>query len=67
MSPKVFFPSVLNLFCALYLHPVLAWALTVIFTMTQEESLSVMIQGCSPGGSTSNVVVYWMGGILDLR
>jgi len=56
----------LGVITQLLLVPLLAWALTVIFTMTQEESLSVMIQGCSPGGSTSNVVVYWMGGILDL-
>ena len=35
--------------------------------MTFGESLGVFIQGCSPGGNTSNLVVYWMGGIVDLR
>lgn len=50
----------------LLLVPLLAWALTEIFQMDRDRQLSVMIQGCSPGGSTSNVVVYWMGGVLDL-
>ena len=31
------------------------------------RQLVVMIQGCSPGGNISNIVVYWMGGITDLR
>jgi len=45
----------------------IAWALTKIFQTTQVEALGVMIQGSAPGGSISNLVVYWMDGIVDLR
>ncbi|XP_078491219.1 hepatic sodium/bile acid cotransporter-like [Ciona intestinalis] len=46
--------------------PLVAWALTKIFVMNDIEALGVMIQGCSPGGSVSNVVVYWLDGVVNL-
>lgn len=45
----------------------LSWALTKILDMSLGEALGVFIQGSSPGGHASNLVVYWIGGVVDLR
>nr|XP_026694373.1 ileal sodium/bile acid cotransporter-like isoform X2 [Ciona intestinalis] len=50
----------------LIIVPLVAWALTKIFVMNDIQALGVMIQGCSPGGSVSNVVIYWLDGVVDL-
>ncbi|CAK8690780.1 unnamed protein product [Clavelina lepadiformis] len=56
----------IGVFLQLIIMPPLAWALTKIFVMPQAEALGVFIQGSCPGGVTSNVVVYWVDGIVDL-
>ena len=35
--------------------------------MPIDEAFGVFILGCSPGGVISNLAVYWLGGILELR
>ncbi|CAK8690781.1 unnamed protein product [Clavelina lepadiformis] len=62
-KPKAF---LLGVFMQLIIMPPLSWALTKIFQMPQAEALGVFIQGSCPGGTTSNIVVYWMDGIVDL-
>lgn len=46
---------------------VLAWMLTTLFQMQLTPSLSVMLQACSPGGMTSNIVALYAEGIVELR
>jgi len=62
-SPAAYLIGVLT---QILIVPLLAWALIEIFSVPFPTNLSVVIQGASPGGSTSNVVVYWMGGVIDL-
>ncbi|XP_076815657.1 ileal sodium/bile acid cotransporter-like isoform X1 [Clavelina lepadiformis] len=56
----------LGVFIQLACVPPLAWALTKIFQMPRAEALGVMIQGSCPGGTISNLVVFWTGGVIDL-
>jgi len=62
-QPASFLTGVLT---QLILVPLVAWGITELFQMEEVTQLAVMIQGCCPGGSTSNMVVYWMGGLVDL-
>jgi len=62
-QPASFLTGVLT---QLVLVPLIAWGITELFQMGEITQLAVMIQGCCPGGSTSNMVVYWMGGLVDL-
>jgi len=62
-KPTAYLTGVLT---QLFLMPLLAWAVTEMVQLDKWRQLVVMIQGCSPGGNISNIVVYWMGGITDL-
>jgi len=62
-KPSAYITGVLT---QLFLMPLLAWGVTEAVQLDKWRQLAVMIQGCSPGGSVSNIIVYWMGGIVDL-
>ena len=46
--------------------PLLAWALTVVFSLPKELALGVILVGCCPGGTASNVITYLAKGDLAL-
>ena len=46
--------------------PLLAWALTWAFALPKELALGVILVGCCPGGTASNVITYLAKGDLAL-
>lgn len=46
--------------------PLLAWGLTWIFSLPKELALGVILVGCCPGGTASNVITYLVKGDLAL-
>ena len=46
--------------------PLLAWALTKVFSLPQELAIGVILVGCCPGGTASNVITYLAKGDLAL-
>ena len=46
--------------------PLLAWVLAKLFALPDELALGVMLVGCCPGGTSSNVITYLAKGDLAL-
>ncbi|MBO7118764.1 MAG: bile acid:sodium symporter family protein [Bacteroidaceae bacterium] len=46
--------------------PLLAWLLTMAFALPKELALGVILVGCCPGGTASNVITYLAKGDLAL-
>ena len=46
--------------------PMLAWGLTKAFALPQELAIGVILVGCCPGGTASNVITYLAKGDLAL-
>jgi len=46
--------------------PLLAWALTRVFMLDEALALGVVLVGCCPGGTASNVITYLAKGDLAL-
>lgn len=46
--------------------PLLAWILTKTFSLSQELAIGVILVGCCPGGTASNVITYLAKGDLAL-
>ena len=46
--------------------PLLAWTLTRAFSLPQELAIGIILVGCCPGGTASNVITYLAKGDLAL-
>ena len=46
--------------------PLVAWVLAVVFHLSPELALGVILVGCCPGGTASNVITYIAGGDVPL-
>jgi len=46
--------------------PILAWLLAIAFHLPPELSIGVILVGCCPGGTSSNVITYLSGGDVAL-
>jgi len=46
--------------------PVVAWLLTIVFALPPDLALGVILVGCCPGGTASNVITYLAKGDLVL-
>lgn len=46
--------------------PLVAWVLAVVFQLPAELALGVILVGCCPGGTASNVITYIAGGDVPL-
>lgn len=46
--------------------PLLAWGLTKVFALDEALALGVILVGCCPGGTSSNVITYLSKGDLPL-
>lgn len=46
--------------------PLLAWLLTKVFALPEDLALGVILVGCCPGGTASNVITYLAKGDLAL-
>ena len=61
--PKDILIGVVAQFCIM---PLLAWLLTKAFQLPPELAVGVVLVGCCPGGTSSNVITYLAGGDLAL-
>lgn len=46
--------------------PLVAWLLAVVFDLPEDLALGVILVGCCPGGTASNVITYIAGGDVAL-
>ncbi|KAK2539947.1 Slc10a2 [Columba livia] len=46
--------------------PLTAFLLSLAFNVLPIQAVVVMIMGCCPGGTASNVIAYWVDGDMDL-
>lgn len=46
--------------------PLIAWLLAVIFQLPEDLAIGVILVGCCPGGTASNVITYIAGGDVPL-
>lgn len=55
-----------GLACQVSLMPVLTYALVKASSMSPLQSLVLILVGCCPGGSYSNIVTYWLHGDMSM-
>ncbi|NWS96042.1 NTCP2 protein, partial [Mionectes macconnelli] len=52
--------------CQFGIMPLTAFLLSVAFNILPIQAVVVLIMGCCPGGTASNVIAYWVDGDMDL-
>ncbi|XP_047457921.1 ileal sodium/bile acid cotransporter [Mugil cephalus] len=52
--------------CQFGIMPFTAFALALAFGVQPVQAIVIIIMGCCPGGSGSNVICYWLDGDMDL-
>lgn len=58
---------VIGFLCQFGIMPFAAFALSLAFNVLPVQAVVIIIMGCCPGGSGSNIICYWLGGDMDLR
>jgi len=56
----------IGVLCQFLLMPLIAWALVRLFSLPAELAVGVLLVGCCPGGTSSNVISYLAGGDVAL-
>lgn len=56
-----------GLICQFGLMPLTAYLLALSFSLKPFQAIAVLIMGCCPGGTISNVLTFWVDGDMDLR
>ncbi|XP_029315121.1 ileal sodium/bile acid cotransporter [Cottoperca gobio] len=52
--------------CQFGIMPFTAFALSLAFGVLPVQAIVIIIMGCCPGGSGSNIICYWLDGDMDL-
>ncbi|XP_063070616.1 ileal sodium/bile acid cotransporter [Engraulis encrasicolus] len=52
--------------CQFGIMPFTAFALSLAFNVLPVQAIVIIIMGCCPGGSSSNIIAYWLDGDMDL-
>ncbi|XP_026232603.1 ileal sodium/bile acid cotransporter [Anabas testudineus] len=52
--------------CQFGIMPFTAFALSLAFGVLPVQAVVIIIMGCCPGGSGSNIICYWLDGDMDL-
>ncbi|XP_061092837.1 ileal sodium/bile acid cotransporter-like [Conger conger] len=52
--------------CQFGIMPFTAFALSLAFNVMPVQAVAILIMGCCPGGSSSNILAYWLDGDMDL-
>ncbi|XP_053732627.1 ileal sodium/bile acid cotransporter-like [Synchiropus splendidus] len=52
--------------CQFGIMPFTAFALALAFNVLPVQAIVIVIMGCCPGGSGSNIICYWLDGDMDL-
>uniref|UniRef100_A0A8C2LIB6 Solute carrier family 10 (sodium/bile acid cotransporter family), member 6 n=1 Tax=Cricetulus griseus TaxID=10029 RepID=A0A8C2LIB6_CRIGR len=55
-----------GLLCQFGLMPVTGYLLAIGFSLKPFQAIAVLIMGCCPGGTISNVLTFWVDGDMDL-
>lgn len=58
---------VIGFLCQFGIMPFTAFALALAFGVQPVQAIVIIIMGCCPGGSGSNIICYWLDGDMDLR
>lgn len=56
-----------GLLCQFGLMPLIAYLLAISFSLKPVHAIAVLIMGCCPGGTISNIFTFWVDGDMDLR
>lgn len=56
-----------GLLCQFGLMPLTAYLLVISFSLKPVQAMAILIMGCCPGGTISNIFTYWVDGDMDLR
>ncbi|XP_055071024.1 ileal sodium/bile acid cotransporter [Misgurnus anguillicaudatus] len=57
---------VIGFLCQFGIMPFTAFALSLAFNVLPIQAVVIVIMGCCPGGSSSNIICYWLDGDMDL-
>ncbi|XP_059355923.1 ileal sodium/bile acid cotransporter-like [Carassius carassius] len=57
---------IIGFLCQFGIMPFTAFALSLIFNVLPIQAIVIIVMGCCPGGSSSNVFCYWLDGDMDL-
>ncbi|XP_061580058.1 ileal sodium/bile acid cotransporter [Cololabis saira] len=57
---------VIGFLCQFGIMPFTAFALSLAFDVLPVQAVVIIIMGCCPGGSGSNIICYWLDGDMDL-
>ncbi|XP_013809549.1 ileal sodium/bile acid cotransporter [Apteryx mantelli] len=52
--------------CQFGIMPLTGFVLSVAFNVLPIQAVAVLIMGCCPGGTASNILAYWVDGDMDL-
>ncbi|XP_010223029.1 PREDICTED: ileal sodium/bile acid cotransporter [Tinamus guttatus] len=52
--------------CQFGIMPLVGFVLSLAFDVLPVQAVVVMIMGCCPGGTASNIIAYWVDGDMDL-
>ncbi|KAF6132898.1 solute carrier family 10 member 6 [Phyllostomus discolor] len=55
-----------GLLCQFGLMPLTAYLLATSFSLKPVQAIAVLIMGCCPGGTISNIFTFWVEGDMDL-
>ncbi|KAL2099697.1 hypothetical protein ACEWY4_004091 [Coilia grayii] len=55
-----------GLLCQFGIMPLTAFLLALAFAVKPVQAVAILIMGCCPGGTISNIVTYWIDGDMDL-
>lgn len=58
---------VVGFLCQFGIMPFTAFALALAFQVIPVQAVVIIIMGCCPGGTGSNIICYWLDGDMDLR
>lgn len=53
--------------CQFGIMPLTGFILSVAFDVLPVQAVVILIMGCCPGGTASNILAYWVDGDMDLR
>lgn len=56
-----------GLLCQFGLMPLTAYLLAISFSLKPAQAIAVLVMGCCPGGTISNIFTFWVEGDMDLR
>ncbi|XP_038138874.1 ileal sodium/bile acid cotransporter-like [Cyprinodon tularosa] len=57
---------VIGFLCQFGIMPFTAFALSLAFGVLPVQAVVVIIMGCCPGGTSSNIICFWLDGDMDL-